>query len=124
MNTSRKYGMSLAVAGVFACVLAFVCLAGCSSGNDEADDPENRIMKITLSVPDMCCSSCALRTKTALEQYAGVEKAYANFLEKQAWARYDPLMVDPDLLRRAVASLGFKEVIIVSNEPYVPEAIP
>jgi hypothetical protein len=51
-------------------------------------------------------------------------KAYANFLEKRAWARYDPKVADVERMRRAVESLGFKEVTIVSNEPYVPEPLP
>jgi len=105
------------------CALALLLTPGCSSEGGKADEPQSRLMKVTFSVPDMCCSSCAMKTKIALEKYGGVEKAYANFLEKEAWARYDPNMIEVDLLQRAVLALGFKEVLIVSDERYVPEPI-
>jgi copper chaperone CopZ len=105
------------------CALALVISPGCSSNEEDAEEPQSRLFKVTFSVPDMCCSSCAMKTKMALENYGGVEKAYANFLEKEAWARYDPNMVEAALLQRAVKALGFKEVTIVSDERYVPEPI-
>jgi copper chaperone CopZ len=121
MGRSSKHSYVVPAALIALCVLA-IGLQGCS-GDKKDEGPQSRLMKVTFSVPEMCCTSCALKTKLALEKYQGVETAYANFLEKEAWARYDPNMIDVDLLRRAVAALGFKEVIIVSDEPYVPEEI-
>lgn len=109
-----------------ACVLAFSLSlwAGCSSKSGSSEGTESQLMKVTFSVPDMDCTSCALKIKAALEKFDGVDKAYANFLEKQAWARYDPKLADAERMRAAVEALGFKEVTIVSNEPYVPKPLP
>lgn len=126
MSRFAKYSHLVVAALVPVCAFTLLLSSGCSSTGQEAEkaeEPQSRLMKVTFSVPEMCCTSCALKTKNALERYGGVEKAYANFLEKEAWARYDPNMVEVDLLRRAVMSLGFKEVKIVSNERYVPEPI-
>jgi copper chaperone CopZ len=123
MTRSSKYESILQAAFVSLCALALLLTSGCSSGDGKADEPQSRLMKVTFSVPDMCCSSCATKTKMALEKYGGVEMAYANFLEKQAWARYDPAVVEVDPLRRSVQALGFKEVTIVTDERYVPEPI-
>lgn len=103
--------------------LSLLLSLGCSSGTEGSDEYEG-MMKVTFSVPEMCCSSCAMKTKSAMEQQKGVDKGYANFLEKRAWASYDPDLVDPERLSRAIQSLGFKEVTVVSVEPYEPEPLP
>jgi copper chaperone CopZ len=103
--------------------LALLLSLACSPGTEGSDEYEG-MMKVTFSVPEMCCSSCAMKTKAALEQQRGVDKGYANFLEKRAWARYDPELVEPERLSRAIHSLGFKEVTVVSVEPYEPEPLP
>ena len=94
MIRSSKYKSTLQAAFVSLCALALLLTPGCSSNDEQADEPQSRLMKVTFSVPDMCCASCAAKTKMGLEKYDGVEKAYANFLEKQAWARYDPEMIE------------------------------
>lgn len=108
---------------IASCLLALFLSPGCSSQNENKDEPQSGLMKVTFFVPDMCCTSCAMKTKMALEGFPGVEKAYANFLEKEAWARYAPTMVEVEQLQRSIKVLGFKEVTIVSNAPYVPEPI-
>jgi copper chaperone CopZ len=123
MTRSSKYKSILQAAFISLCALALLLTPGCSSDDGKSDEPQSRLMKVTFSVPDMCCSSCAAKSKMALEKFDGVEKAYANFLEKQAWARYDPSMVEVERLRRSVQALGFKEVTIVTDERYVPEPI-
>jgi copper chaperone CopZ len=109
-----------------ACVLAFALLigAGCSSKSGGSEGTKSGLMKVTFSVPEMDCTSCALKSKNALEQFDGVDKAYANFLEKRAWARYDPKLVKVERMKHALEALGFKEVTVVSDEPYVPEPLP
>jgi copper chaperone CopZ len=81
-------------------------------------------MKVTFSVPMMCCSACASKTKMALEAFGGVDKAYANFLEKRAWARFDPNMVDTERMRKAIEALGLKNTTIESVEPWKPDPLP
>ena len=119
-----KYRPAALVLGACFLALAVSSLPGCSSKGKGSDEADSRLMKVTFSVADMCCGSCALKSRTALEQHRGVEKAYANFLEKKAWARYDPNLMDAERLRRSLESLGFKEVVIVSDERYVPEPLP
>ncbi len=113
----------LALTGLCILGLAASLWTGCSSENSRADSKSN-LRKITFSVPGMCCGNCALKIKEALEQYDGVDKAYANFLEKRAWARYDPEQLEVDILRRALISIGYKETTVVSDEPYEPEPLP
>ena len=113
---------ALLVLGVCVCAMGVVLTYGCSKKADETTEP--KLMKVTFSVPMMCCTVCAMKTKNALEQYAGVDKAYANFLEKRAWARYDPNMVDPERMKRAIEALGLKDTTIESVEPYTPEPLP
>ena len=119
-----KYKPAALALGACFLALAVSSLPGCLSKGKGSDGAGSRLMKVTFSVPDMCCNVCALKSRTALEQHRGVEKAYANFLEKRAWASYDPNLMDAERLRRSLESLGFKEVVIVSDEPYVPEPMP
>jgi copper chaperone CopZ len=110
----------------FACAMILTLLlgAGCSSKDGGSEGTKSGLMKVTFSVPGMDCTSCAMKSKAALDQFDGVDKAYANFLEKRAWARYDPKLVKAERLRKALESIGFKEVTIVSDEPYAPEPLP
>jgi len=124
MTGTLRRKLNLALTAMLAAGFVFLAANGCSSEKKKAEDEEPKLMKVTFSVADMHCQVCALRIKEALEHYASVDKAYANFLEKKAWARYDPDQIDVELLKKAVKSLGFKEVTIVSNEPYVPEPLP
>jgi copper chaperone CopZ len=107
-----------------ALVLALLLGAGCSSKDGGSEGTKSGLMKVTFAVPGMDCTSCALKIKTALEQFDGVDKAYANFLEKRAWARYDPKLAKVDQMTAALKAMGFKEVSVVSDESYVPEPLP
>lgn len=113
----------LIVLGVSVCILGVTLMHGCSSKKAE-EAPESRLMRATFSVPMMCCTACAMKTKMALEAFGGVEKAYASFLEKEAWARFDPNMVDPERMRKAIEALGLKETTVLSVEPWKPDPLP
>jgi copper chaperone CopZ len=113
----------LLAVGVCVCVLGVALTYGCSRRKAD-ESPQTRLMRVTFSVPMMDCTVCATKTKMALEAFGGVDKAYANFLEKKAWARFDPNMVDPEQMRKAIDNLGLKNTTIVSIEPWKPDPLP
>lgn len=123
MNGRRKTGLVPIVLWLCVCVLSAATMQGCSS-NDAEESPDSRLMRATFSVPNMCCTSCALKTKMALEAFAGVEKAQADYLKKEAWARYDPNMVSPERMRKAIENIGLKDTTVLSVEPWKPDPLP
>jgi copper chaperone CopZ len=81
-------------------------------------------MRATFSVPLMCCTACAMKTKIALEAFGGVEKAHADFLKQEAWARFDPNMLDAERMRKAIDALGLKDTTVLRVEPWKPDPLP
>src|SRR4051794_1209981 len=61
-----------------------------------------------LAISGMSCASCAARVEKALAGVAGVDDCAVNFATDTATVHYDPARVTTDLMRAAVADLGYR----------------
>jgi len=66
--------------------------------------------KVTLSIGDMSCATCALTVEKALSHVPGVVSANVNFAAEKATVEYLPQSVNLDALRRAVEDAGYSVV--------------
>ncbi len=64
--------------------------------------------EITMTVSGMHCATCSTTVQEALVGLPGVTAARVNFALGKASVEYDPEMVGPDELRRAVDGVGYK----------------
>ena len=62
---------------------------------------------VTLSVPDMSCSTCPIQVKKALSRVPGVSDASASLEKKEAVVTYDENKTDVEALLKATADIGF-----------------
>jgi len=62
---------------------------------------------VTLSVPDMTCSTCPIQVRHALSKVPGVSKASASLERKEAVVTYDESKTSPEALLKATADIGF-----------------
>ncbi|MDX2134283.1 MAG: heavy metal translocating P-type ATPase [Saprospiraceae bacterium] len=68
---------------------------------------------VTLQLPvlDMSCAACAVNVENTVRIQPGVEEAAVNYAAHLLQVTYDPAMVRPDDLRRAVQSAGYDLVL-------------
>jgi len=65
--------------------------------------------RITLPVYDLSCGGGgALMIERALARTPGVVHVYVNPATEMAYIEYDPQLVDPDHLSKAVEHVGFR----------------
>jgi len=66
---------------------------------------------VTLSVPDMSCSTCPIQVKQALSKVPGVSKATASLEKKEAVVTYDESRTNVEALMKATADIGFPSTV-------------
>lgn len=66
---------------------------------------------VTLSVPDMSCSTCPIQVKKALSKVPGVSEASASLEKKEAVVTYDESKTSVDALMKATADIGFPSTV-------------
>jgi mercuric ion binding protein len=62
---------------------------------------------VTLTVPDMSCSTCPIQVKKVLSRVPGVSDASASLEKKEAVVTYDENKTDVEALLKATADIGF-----------------
>lgn len=77
-------------------------------------------VKETYPVTGMSCASCAVSVESMLKSRQGVSDAGVNFANSTAFAEYDPDVVTPQQLQKAVQSIGYN-LIIESEDPYAEQ---
>ena len=65
----------------------------------------------TLSVPDMCCSTCPITVKKALTKVDGVTKVEASLEKKQAVVTFDDTRTKIETLTKATENAGFPSTV-------------
>jgi len=85
--------------------LVFLVLAAFSAGAAAA--PKT----VTLSVPDMSCSTCPIQVKKALSRVSGVLEASASLETKEATVTYDDSRTNVEALMKATADIGFPSTL-------------
>ncbi len=73
---------------------------------------------VTLQLPvlDMSCAACAVNVENTVRNQPGVEQATVNYAGHLLQVTFDPAMVQPDDLRRAVQSAGY-DLVLQEDEP-------
>lgn len=66
---------------------------------------------VTLSVPDMSCSTCPIQVRQALSKVRGVSKASASLETKEAVVTYDESKTNVEALMKATADIGFPSTL-------------
>lgn len=69
---------------------------------------EMQLKTVTLHVDGMTCGGCAISARTVLRRLAGVETADVSYQKKLAVVTYNPGMVTPEQMIRALKDkLGY-----------------
>ncbi len=66
---------------------------------------------VTLSVPDMSCSTCPIQVKKALSRVPGVSNATASLEQKDAVVTYDESKTNVEAMMKATADIGFPSTV-------------
>lgn len=69
------------------------------------------VQTVTLSVPDMSCSTCPIQVKKALSKVPGVAGASASLETKEAVVSYDDSKTNVEALMKATADIGFPATV-------------
>lgn len=85
--------------------IIFLVLAAFSAGAAAA--PKT----VTLSVPDMSCSTCPIQVKKALLRVSGVLEASASLETKEAVVTYEDSKTNMEAVMKATADIGFPSTV-------------
>lgn len=72
---------------------------------------KENIKHATFPVSGMTCASCAVSVESMLKTIPGVENVSVNYAGTTAQVDYDPKLVKPEKLRKAVQSIGYDMAI-------------
>lgn len=64
-----------------------------------------------LPIEGMTCASCAMRIEKRLAKQPGVTSASVNFATKVATVKFDPAVIRPEALAKAVDDIGYTAII-------------
>ena len=64
--------------------------------------------EITLQIEGMTCNHCVMHVTRALKSLSGVNNADVNLENKTAQVNYDPSVVSPDEMIKAVTETGYQ----------------
>lgn len=64
--------------------------------------------EVTLQIEGMTCDHCVMHVTRALKSLSGVNNAEINLEKKTAQVRYDPSVVSPDEMIKAVNETGYQ----------------
>ncbi|MCR4424750.1 MAG: heavy-metal-associated domain-containing protein, partial [Firmicutes bacterium] len=77
------------------------------------NDSENRVedqaesRRLDLSITGMTCAACAARIEGALRRKSGIKDAAVNLAAETARVDYDPALIRPSEIRKAVEEAGY-----------------
>lgn len=63
---------------------------------------------LNLSVRGMTCANCARSVERTLTSTPGVTKAVVELQGERAYVEYDPSIVKPEVIEKAVRELGYE----------------
>jgi copper chaperone CopZ len=79
--------------------------------------PESVLRTITLAVAGMTCGSCGRHVHQALAGLDGVRTAEVDRARAQAVVVYDPALVGPEDMSRALEDAGYTATVRSSEQP-------
>jgi len=74
------------------------------------------IIKTTFPVIGMSCASCAINTESALKKQNGVLNVDVSYANNSAKIEFDSKITSPEILRKALQSVGYTLIIDKSEE--------
>ncbi len=74
---------------------------------DKSAGGENAAASTTLRIKGMTCASCAVRVQKSLSKLEGVKNANVNLATERATLVFDPKLVSPQDIERAVEKAGY-----------------
>jgi Cu+-exporting ATPase len=81
---------------------------------------ETNIQTITLPVEGMTCASCVARVEKSLTHLAGVQNAAVNLATEKATVKFDPSLVKPEQMAKAVEVAGYKLILPSASDASIP----
>jgi len=73
----------------------------------EIKEGAGKLRKAALHITGMSCASCAQNIERALNKINGVKSASVNFSIEKAMVEYDPDIVNPKTLEKAITDIGY-----------------
>ncbi len=67
--------------------------------------------KTTLNITGMHCVSCAMNIDMSLEELPGVTRASTDYARAKSEVVYDPKIVSPKEMIKAIAELGYTATV-------------
>jgi Cu2+-exporting ATPase len=74
------------------------------------------VVRKTYPVLEMSCAACAVSVESMLKHTAGVVDAGVNYANQTAWVQYDPKQATPEVLQKAVQSIGY-DLVVDAEDP-------
>ncbi len=68
---------------------------------------KSQMTKVTYKIPDMHCSSCAMRLEGIEDELEGIRKIKASYLKQTLDIEFDEKKVTAEKIRQAVIDLGY-----------------
>jgi Cu2+-exporting ATPase len=79
------------------------------------ESSEKTVIRI-FPVLQMSCAACALSVEDILKALPGVQKAEVNYASQMARVAYDPGLIQPEILKKALLDLGYDLLTVSENE--------
>lgn len=71
----------------------------------------NNIETISIPVLGMTCAGCAVSVESIIGAQPGVDKAAVNYATQSVQVSYDPYIIKPEAMQKAVQSVGYDLII-------------
>ncbi|KAJ6840821.1 putative copper-transporting ATPase HMA5 isoform X1 [Iris pallida] len=82
----------------------------------EEDMKEKSILICRIRIKGMTCTACSSTVESSLQGVHGVQKASVALATEEAEMRYDPKLVNPSQLMKAIEDTGFEAILISTGE--------
>lgn len=66
--------------------------------------------KILLTVEGMSCGHCEIAVQNAVRKLPGIKRVKASKRAKEAAVEYDPALVAPEQIKKAISDTGYQVV--------------
>lgn len=81
---------------------------------------ETKIQTLTLPVEGMTCASCVARVEKSLSHVTGVHNAAVNLATEKATVKFDPTLVTPEQMAKAVEDAGYTLILPAASDTAKP----
>lgn len=83
----------------------------------------NNIETISIPVLGMTCAGCAVSVESIIGAQLGVDKAAVNYATQSVQVSYDPYIIKPEVMQKAVQSVGYDLIIAEEGAKELQEEV-